>query len=221
MEGSDRQAADLLVTQGILFWAPAKTWPEWLAASPTSKAGWWVRATGVRMEKKHIILEFRSVQRDEFHRLGDRRVDGPVNIKAEEAWRLRQVIRATVPVMAVLAEVELERSAGGFRGFEALQTFQEREPKGETERSEDRREAPIHRPRGKKVKELPVIDFKVDWKALQQRVDTRQEKGNLRGVLCKKGQAHQMDAEKKKMTGIEKGAFEGEDRGRRRSSTKR
>jgi hypothetical protein len=71
MEGSDRQAADLLVTQGILFWAPAKTWPEWLAASPTSKAGWWVRATGVRMEKKHIILEFRSVQRDEFHRLGD------------------------------------------------------------------------------------------------------------------------------------------------------
>jgi len=41
-------------------------------------------------------------------------------------------------------------------------------------------------------------------KALQQRVDTGQEKGNLRGVLCTKGQAHQMDAEKKKMTGIEK-----------------
>ena len=41
-------------------------------------------------------------------------------------------------------------------------------------------------------------------KALQQRVDTGQAKGNLRGVLCKKGQAHQMDAEKKKMTGIEK-----------------
>ena len=40
--------------------------------------------------------------------------------------------------------------------------------------------------------------------ALQQRVDTGQAKGNLRGVLCKKGQAHQMDAEKKKMTGIEK-----------------
>jgi hypothetical protein len=85
MEGSDRHAADLLVyllflqeqikgiiiTQGTLFWASAKTWPEWIAASPTTKAGWWVRATGVRMEKKQIILEIRSVQRDEFHRLGD------------------------------------------------------------------------------------------------------------------------------------------------------
>jgi hypothetical protein len=124
----------------------------------------------------------------------------PVNIKAGEAWRLRQVIRATVPVMAVLAEDELERSAGGFLRCEALQTFQEREPKGETERSEDRREAPIQRPRGGKVEELPVIDFKVDWQAFQQKVDTGQEKGNL----CKKGQAHQMDAEKKKMKGIEK-----------------
>jgi hypothetical protein len=202
MEGSDRQAADLLVTQGTLFWAPA--WPKWLAASPTSKVGWWVRATGVRMEKKQIILEIPTVQRDEFHRLGDIRVDGPVNIKEGEAWRLRQVIRATVPAMAVLAEIELERNTGGFRRCEALQTFQDREPKGETERSEDRREAPIQRPRVEKVEELPVIDFKVDWKALQQRLDTGQEKGNLKGVLCKKGQAHQMDAEKKKMTGIEK-----------------
>ncbi len=103
--------------------------------------------------------------------------------------------------MEVLAEDELERSTGGFRRCEALQTFQEREPKGETERIEDRREAPIQRPWGEKVEDLPVIDFKVDWKALQQRVDTGQEKGNLRGVLCKKGQAHQMDVEKKKMTG--------------------
>ena len=53
------------------------------------------------------------------------------------------------------------------------------------------------------MEELPVIDFKVDWKALQQRVDTGHEKRNLRGVLCKKGQAHQIDAEKKEMTGIE------------------
>jgi hypothetical protein len=52
--------------------------------------------------------------------------------------------------------------------------------------------------------ELPVIDFKVNWKASQQRVNTGQEKGKLRGVLCKKGQAHQIDAEKKKMTWIEK-----------------
>jgi hypothetical protein len=35
-------------------------------------------------------------------------------------------------------------------------------------------------------------------------VDTGHEKGNLRGVLCKKGQAHQIDAEKKEMTGIQK-----------------
>jgi hypothetical protein len=198
MEGSDRKAADLLVTQGTLFWASAKTWPEWIAASPTTKAGWWVRATGVRMEKKKIILEIRSVQRDEFHRLDDIRVDRPVNIKAGEAWRLRQVIRATVPVMAVLAEDELERSAGGFRRCEALQTFQEREPKGETERSEDRREPPFQRPRGAKVEELPVIDFKVDWKASQQRVDTGQEKGKLRGVLCKKGQAHKWTLKRRK-----------------------
>ena len=93
------------------------------------------------MEKKQIILEIRSVQRDELHRLG-------VNIKAAEAWRLRQVIQATVPAMTVLGEDELEKSAGGFRHCEALQTFQEREPKGETERSEDRREPPIQRPRG-------------------------------------------------------------------------
>jgi hypothetical protein len=112
MEGRDRQAADLLVTQRTLFWASAKTWPEWIAASPTSKAGWWVRATGVRMEKNQIILEIRSVQRDEFHRLGDMRVDGPVNIKAGESWRLRQVIQATVPAMAVLAEDEREECWG-------------------------------------------------------------------------------------------------------------
>ena len=122
-----------------------------------------MRATGVRMEKK-IILEIRSVQRDEFHRLGDIRVDGPVYIKAGEAWRLRQTIQAKVPAMAVMAEDELERSAGKFRSCEALQTFQEREPKVETERSEDRREPPIQRPRGAKVAELPVIDFNVNWK---------------------------------------------------------
>jgi hypothetical protein len=114
------------------------------------------------MVKKQIILEIRSVQRDEFYRLGDIRVDGPVNIKAGEAWRLRQVIRATAPAMAVLAEDELERTTGGFRRCESLQTFQEREPKGETERSEDRRETPIQRPRGEEVEELPIIDFKVD-----------------------------------------------------------
>jgi hypothetical protein len=81
------------------------------------------------MEKKQIILEIRSVQRDEFHRLGDIRVD--VNIKAGEAWMLRQVIRATAPAMAVLAEDELERSTGGFWRCEVLQTVKEREPKGE------------------------------------------------------------------------------------------
>jgi hypothetical protein len=116
------------------------------------------------MEKEQIILEIRSVQRDKFHRLGHIRVDGPVNINAGEAWRWRQVIQATVPTTAVLAEDELERSAGKFRSCEALQTFQEREPKVETERSEDRREPPIQRPRGAKVAELPVIDFNVNWK---------------------------------------------------------
>jgi hypothetical protein len=139
-----------------LFWASAKTsktWPEWIAVSPTSKAGWWVRIT-VRMEKKQIILEICSVQRDEFHRLGDIRMDGPATIKAGQTWRLRQVIQATVPVMAVLAEDELERSAGGFRRCEALQTFQAKEPKVAAERSEERREPSIQRPRGSKTVEL-------------------------------------------------------------------
>ena len=75
---------------------------------------------GSQKGKKQIILEIRSVQRDEFHRLGDIRVDGPINIKAGGAWRLRQVIQATVPAMAVLAEDELARSVGGFRRCEAL-----------------------------------------------------------------------------------------------------
>ena len=97
----------LLVTQGTLFWAPAKTWPEWIAVSPTSKTGWWVKATGVRKEGKQLTLEIRSVQRDEFHRLGDIRVDGPATIKARQAWRLRQVLQATTPAWAVLAEEEL------------------------------------------------------------------------------------------------------------------
>ena len=66
MEGKDLQAAELLVTQGTLFWAPAKTWPEWIAVSPTSKTGWWVKATGVRKEGKQLTLEIRRVQRDEF-----------------------------------------------------------------------------------------------------------------------------------------------------------
>ena len=74
-----------------LFWPPAKTWPEWIAVSPTSKTGWWVKATGVRKEGNQLTLEIRSVQRDEFHRLGDIRVDGPANISAGQAWRLRHV----------------------------------------------------------------------------------------------------------------------------------
>ena len=48
-EGRDKQAAELLETQGTLFWAPALTWQGWTASASTSKAGWWVRATGVRM----------------------------------------------------------------------------------------------------------------------------------------------------------------------------
>ena len=71
MEGEDLQAAELLVTQGTLFWAPAKTFPEWIAVLPTSKTGWWVKATGTRKEWKQITLEIRSVQRDELHRLVD------------------------------------------------------------------------------------------------------------------------------------------------------
>ena len=76
-------------------------------------------------------------------------------------------MQATAPAMAVLAEDELERSAGGFRRCGALQAFREKEPKAAEERSEGQPLAPIHRPRGKKAVELPVIDFKVDWKASQ------------------------------------------------------
>jgi hypothetical protein len=48
--------------------------------------------------------------------------------------------------------------------------------------------------------ELPVIDFKVDWKASQGRLDTGPEIGKLAGVMCKKGQAHQNGKQKKKQT---------------------
>jgi hypothetical protein len=99
--------------------------------------------------------------------------------------------------MAVLAEDELERSAGGFRRCGALQAFREKEPKVAVERSEGQPVAPIQRPRGKKAVELPVIDFKVDWKASQGRLDTGPEIGKLAGVMCKKGQAHQTEAAKK------------------------
>ena len=40
-----------------------------------------------------IILEIRSVQRDEFHRQGDIRVDGPDTLKKGLPWRLRQVMQ--------------------------------------------------------------------------------------------------------------------------------
>ena len=126
-EGRDKQAAELLVTQGTLFWAPALTWQGWAASASTSKTGWWVRATGVRMEKQEIILEIRSVQRDEFHRQGDIRVDGPDTLRKGQPWGLRQVMQATAPAMAVLAEDELERIAGGFRRCGALQAFREKE----------------------------------------------------------------------------------------------
>ena len=76
------------------------------------------------MEKQEIILEIRSVQRDEFHRQGDIRVDGPDTLKKGQPWRLRQVMQATAPAMA---EDELERSAGGFRRCGALQAFREKE----------------------------------------------------------------------------------------------
>ena len=51
-EGRDKQAAELLETQGTLFWAPALTWQGWTASASTSKAGWWVRATGARMRSR-------------------------------------------------------------------------------------------------------------------------------------------------------------------------
>jgi len=49
------------------------------------------------------------------------------------------------------------------------------------ERIEEKTEALIQRTRGKKVVELPVIkvDWRVDWKASQRRLDTGQEKGKL------------------------------------------
>jgi hypothetical protein len=204
MEGEDLQAAEQLVTQGTLFWAPAKTWQEWIAVSPTSKTGWWVKATGTRKEGKQITLEIRTVQRDEFHRLGDIRVDGPLNIKAGQAWRLRQVLQAMAPTLTVLAEDELEWIVGGFQRCEALQTFQDGEPKVEAERSEEGREPPIQRPREQMAVALPVISFEVNWGAAQQRVGTGQEKGELRGVLCRKGQAHRMDTSRQKMMKTEK-----------------
>jgi hypothetical protein len=152
--------------RGTLFWAPAKTWPEWIAVSPTSKTGWWVKATGVRKEGKQLTLEIRSVQRDEFHRLGDIRVDGPANIRAGQAWRPRQVIQATPPTFEVLVEDELERGARGFQRC-ALQTFRDTEPRVEAERSEEGREPPIQRPREAMAVALPVISFEVDWGAAQ------------------------------------------------------
>ena len=53
------------------------------------------------MEKQEIILEIHSEQRDEFHRQGDIRVDGPDTLKKGLPWRLRQVMQATAPAMAV------------------------------------------------------------------------------------------------------------------------
>ena len=78
-----------------------------------------------------------------------------------------------------------------------MQAFREKEPKVAVERSEGQPAAPIQRPRGKKAVELPVIDFKVDWKASQGRLDTGPEIGKLAGVMCKKGQAHQTEAARK------------------------
>jgi hypothetical protein len=135
-----------------------------------------VKATGVRKEGNQLTLEIRSVQRDEFHRLGDIRVDGPANIRAGQAWRLRQVLQATAPTLAVLAEDELERGAGSFQRCDALQTFRDTEPRVEAERSEEGREPPIQRPREAMTVALPVISFEVDWGAAQQRVDNGQEK---------------------------------------------
>ncbi len=109
-------------------------------------------------------------------------------------------MQATAPTLAVLAEDELERGAGGFQRCDALQTFRDTEPRVEAERSEEGRELPIQRPREAMTVALPVISFEVDWGAAQQRVDNGQEKGELRGVLCRKGQAHRLDTGEQRRT---------------------
>ena len=68
---------------------------------------------------------------------------------------------------------------------------------------------------------LPVISFEVDWGAAQQRVENGQEKGELRGVMCRKGQDHRLDTGEHKRTRGKKEEFGAEGRGRARSSTKK
>ncbi len=47
---------------------------------------------------------------------------------------------------------------------------------------------------------LPVISFEVDWGEAQQRMDNGKEKGELRGVLCRKGQSHRLDTGEQRKT---------------------
>ena len=87
-------------------------------------------------------------------------MDGPANIRAGQAWWLRQVLQATPPTLSVLAEDELERGAGGFKRCDALQTFRDTEPRVEAERSEEGREPPIQRPREAMTVTLPLAEIR-------------------------------------------------------------
>jgi hypothetical protein len=50
------------------------------------------------MEKQEVILEIRSVQRDEFHRQGDIRVDGPDTLRKGQPWGLARVVSTFRPL---------------------------------------------------------------------------------------------------------------------------
>ena len=187
----DEEAAELLVKEGITFWAPRQTWPTWESAATNTKTGWWVKAIRVRKESKRILLEIRSVHRDEFHRHGDIRVDGPNTLKAEEPLRLRQIMKAQIPSFAVLAEEELSEGVGGFKRCSALR--QAREPNAnevDNPRGTEEEETPIKRKRSKAADDLPVVNFTIDWEADKQRVERREEEGVTWNIIRRKGQAH-------------------------------
>ena len=153
----------------------------------------------MRKESKRILLEIRSVHRDEFHRHGDIRVDGPNTLKAEQPLRLRQIMKAETPSLAVLAEEELSEGVGGFKRCSALQQAMESgaaeviHPRGVVEAV-----TPSSRTRNKAGESLPVIKFTIDWGADKQRVERREEEGVTWNIVRKQGQAHRTNGGREK-----------------------
>ncbi|MBL6911070.1 MAG: hypothetical protein ISR34_11690 [Pirellulales bacterium] len=184
---ADRQAAQKLCDDQVVFWAPKDVW-NWQSTSHSNKAGWIVQACGMIERPRGIVLVVRSLHQDEQHR------EGEIWMTSDAGPSLRRLHAAhkqrTQSPMVYLSAAEVGvLDEGGYVPCTALRQYQQQQPVLAAPEGPVIRYPPIVRRPYAPDLVIPQVKFGMDMTALKPWDMSFVWKGETTRITVHHGQA--------------------------------